>query len=129
MAAFGYHTRNIKTVCNADVRSYGEAEEFLGGSDARQIGENVKIVRLSPDSIAVRFYYTDIVTYFADGTFIADNGGKNTPSTSSRATQFGPRGWTFWHSRKKLVAYGPGASAQYQMGVDHRYRADTGDEV
>lgn len=96
----------LKTKGNAEVHSYQDAAAFLGGSSQRTIASNVTIVRRSPSSIAVRLYQTNIITYHADGTFEADNGGYATPTTSTRCNQFGPRGYYFCHGKYKLLANG-----------------------
>jgi hypothetical protein len=93
----------IKTVEDAEIHSYFDCESFLQGSMERQIASNVMIVRCSDTAIAVRLYNTDIITYFADGTFTAQNGGFNTPTTSSRANQFGPMNVHFSHTKKVLT--------------------------
>lgn len=90
----------------ADVRSFAEAAAFLGDEQAKIIASHVLVHRVSPDAIAIRLYDTDIVTYYADGTFEADNGGWNTPTTTSRLNQFGPHGWFFGHGKKKLFGRG-----------------------
>lgn len=92
----------LKTVGNAEVHSYEDAECFLGGLSFRKIASNVMIFRNSPTTISVKLYQTDIVTYHKDGTFTAQNGGFNTPTTSARAQQFGPRNTYFYHHKKIL---------------------------
>lgn len=91
----------------AEVKSYEDAATFLGNDREKKLASNTVVHRVAPDAIAVRLYETDIITYYADGTFTADNGGFNTPTTSTRCTQFGPRGWFFYHHKKKLGGRGP----------------------
>ena len=100
----------------AEIHSYEDAAAFLGDEVEREIGSNVRIVRTDlkgrrrqDASISVRLYATDIITYYPGGTFNADNGGYFTPTTSSRATQFGPEGWYFGHHECRLFGrYGSG---------------------
>lgn len=53
--------------------------------------------------IAVILYDTAIIHYREHGHWTADNGGFNTPTTSRRAMQFGPRGVHFSHVNKVLT--------------------------
>jgi hypothetical protein len=75
---------------------------------------NVYISEFTPDGMSTRWgqyppsyeiilYRTPIVRYYPDGTFSVDNGGFNTPTTSSRVSQFTPDWFTGQHERKKLV--------------------------
>lgn len=95
----------------AIVRSFAEAEAFLadpehdGPHSERPLASNVRVVQRSYDAIAIRLYNTDIITYYRDGTFSFDNGGFNTPTTSTRCNQFGPRGWFFYHHKQLLRAW------------------------
>lgn len=90
-----------------EIHSYRDCVKFLGDQDERKIGANVVVVRRG-EAVAVRLYDTDIVTYYPDGTFEADNGGFRTPTTSNRLNQFGPRGWNFSHEKKQLIAWRTG---------------------
>lgn len=101
-----------------EVRSFDEAKAYLGGKDERTLASNVTVVRRSRTAIAIRLYQTDIITYHKDGTFEADNGGWNTPTTANRCSQFGPRGWRFYHHKKKLHGNGR------LMAKGLRYNAD-----
>jgi hypothetical protein len=53
--------------------------------------------------MAIVLYDTEIVRYYPDGTFSVDNGGFNTPTTSSRITQFTPDGFHAWHKDKQII--------------------------
>lgn len=105
----------------ADIHSYDDAEAFLDGQQQKQLASNVIVRRLSPTSIAIRLYNTDILVYHSDGTFEADNGGYNTPTTSGRCNQFGPRNYHFSHAKKKLVAWN-GEYHATGKGVRLRYK-------
>lgn len=85
--------------------------ERFGIKDLR-IGSNVYLRPLQQDHLsgipaayAIVLYSTEIVRYYADGTFSVCNGGYNTPTTSSRISQFTPPGFYVWHDRKKLVMF------------------------
>jgi len=92
------------TRTNGEVHSYEDCAKFLGDRDERIIGANVRVVRRE-DGFAVRLYNTDIIIYYPDETFEADNGGFRTPTTTNRLNQFGPRGWNFAHEKKQLTAW------------------------
>jgi hypothetical protein len=131
----------IKT--KATIRSYADCEAFLDNLDERQLGSNVVVRKIQPhfrgqgphryeggkkcvycgerktldrSSFAVRLYGTDIIIYHCDGTFEFDNGGFNTPTTSTRCNQFGPTGWWFSHHKKKLHAYRSGGGPTLVQG-------------
>jgi hypothetical protein len=55
------------------------------------------------DYFAIVLYNTEIVRYYQDGTFSVDNGGFNTPTTSTRVTQFTPSGYSAWHHKRKMM--------------------------
>lgn len=81
------------------------------------------------DYMAIILFDTEIVRYYQDGTFSVDNGGYNTPTTSTRVNQFTPRDCVFWHHERKLVTYAgedsPIAYTQYEhkfMFCDHSVR-------
>jgi hypothetical protein len=92
------------TRTKGEIHSYQDAEDFLGDEDERNIGANMVIVR-RVDGIAVKLYDTDIIIYYPDETFKADNGGFRTPTTVNRLNQFGPKGWNFAHEKKRLTAW------------------------
>ncbi len=97
----------------AEIHSFNDCLVFMDNGRAveKDLGSNVT-VRLDardhggrPEAYAVVLYLTPIVIYHADGTWEADNGGYNTPTTSTRLNQFGPRGFHFSHERQKLWAF------------------------
>ena len=108
--------RFIKTVDNAEVSSYEQAEKFLGAAWERRIASNVSIVRLDVNRTGVKLYDTIIICYHRKvpgkpWVFWADNGGFWTRTTATRCCQFGPKGYHFYHYKKKLLANG------HQCGV------------
>lgn len=106
----------------AEIHSFQEAEEFLNGKARRELASNVVVrvicgTRSNPRSIAVQLYDTKIIIYHHDGTWQADNGGFNTPTTSARCSQFSPRDYFFYHHKGKLLAYRNGKSYPTGRGV------------
>jgi hypothetical protein len=55
------------------------------------------------DYFGIVLYNTEIVRFYQDETFSVDNGGFNTPTTSTRVTQFTPMGYSAWHSKGKMM--------------------------
>lgn len=96
----------------AEIHSFEDCREFLDGRECAYLGSNV-IVREHcaeygrTSYYAVVLYRTEIVRYYPDGSFSVDNDGHNTPTTSSRVTQFTPNGWYVWHEEKQLAMHGP----------------------
>ena len=100
----------IKTKDDVEIHSYEDCAAFLGAAKEKVIASNVKIVRLDAKTCGVKLYKTVIITYCSDGTWTASNGGYNTPTTSTRCSQFGPVGVRFAHADKQLIAFGNGVS-------------------
>ena len=74
----------------ADIQCYEQAETFLANRDARKVAANTDIVRRDSETIAVRLYATDIVTFHSDGRVTFDTGGYDTTTTRQRMNQFSP---------------------------------------
>lgn len=75
------------------IRSFSAAEEYLSGGkskDNRPLENNTRLIRLSPDEIAVRLHDTDVVTYHRNGNIILNSGGWRTPTTKNRITAYSP---------------------------------------
>lgn len=102
---------DIKTVDDAEISSYADADAFLGTMVTRHLASNVHLRRVG-GGIEVVLYATPVVVYYPDETFAVSNGGFNTPTTSRRVTQFTPDGYTFHHENKKLVLGVPGESTE-----------------
>jgi len=96
---------NNPVKAKAEVNSFEQAEAFLDGEFKRKLASNVVVHQVVDGGIAVCLYATDIITYYPDGTFIADNGGFSTPTTSTRCNQFGPKGWRFFHEKGSLMGW------------------------
>jgi hypothetical protein len=99
---------NMRIKVKAPTHTYEQCEAFLTGDREKTVASNVKVVRLTEDSIAIRLYRTDIITYYRDGTFSWTNGGYYTPTTSARANQFGPEG--VWFGNHNLMLYANGTA-------------------
>jgi len=115
--------------CFADALAFVQKQQTWG-ENLLPLASNVVVYvvkrrRGKPVSIAVRLYDTDIITYHANGTWEADNGGFFTPTTSTRCNQFGPYGFHFSHVNKKLVAWNPSAGGYLETGPGKRYLCGT----
>ncbi len=109
-------TSFIKT--KAPIKSFTDAFNFLSGEKEKKVASNVVVHKLkNSKSIAIKLYGTDIIIYHSNGTFEADNGGFNTPTTSTRCNQFGPKDWTFFHHKKKLRGYFDGRDYKTGLGT------------
>lgn len=99
------------------VRSYNDCRLLIAsqppapdGSErtAKYLTRDVAVVRSMNSAIGPRpiysimFRHTPVLIYYADGTFSADNGGFNTPSTTNTMNRYGPPGWHFFHRKRKL---------------------------
>lgn len=104
--------QNIKTIGDAKVRTYEEADAFLDGANMAQLASNVRLFR-HEDYISLVLYNTEVVRYYPDETFSVDNGGFNTPTTRQRITQFTPDSYIFWHEKKQLT--GPGGVCTHSV--------------
>lgn len=114
----------------AEIHSYQDCRAFLSAEGERNLASNVKVRHWSgvngEDRCEVVLYTTVILIYYKDGTFSADNGGHNTPTTSARCNQFGPRRYLFSHKKKKLVAYDTRGGHKHPTGHDRRYPVEGG---
>lgn len=55
--------------------------------------------------IVIRFYYTDIIIYHADGSFTLNTGGWHTQTTVARLNTYNPAGLCFGVSKRVLYVY------------------------
>jgi hypothetical protein len=79
----------------ATVRTYQEAETYLGKKNSRKLnyGKRQQAVERRPDGVlAVRMYETDVVTYFPDGRVQLSSGGWKTVTTKERINNHIPTG-------------------------------------
>jgi hypothetical protein len=111
----GIAARYIKVRGDRQINDFDDALAFHGcyGDNAR-VGARTDTVHLRvtewaksglPSAITIRIYNTDIVTYYDDGTALINHGGRVTPTTVNRISQFGPIGWYFASQNRKLTAY------------------------
>jgi len=112
----GIAALGVATVDGAQFKSYEDCQKFWGDEGwfgTSQIAPNVKLIRRVAGEYAIRFYDTDIVYYWADGTFMATLGPVNpetgrqpgsTPTTIKRLAQFTP--YRYSRSKWKLAGYG-----------------------
>lgn len=97
----GISANNRQIKARGEIHSFEDAERFLAGDQVRTVASHVMVRKVDQDRIDIVLYDTAIITYYRDGSWTADNGGFNTPTTSARATQFGP-GVYFYHDNKVL---------------------------
>ena len=72
------------------LRSYAEAEAFLGGKQSRKVAHNTW-VELRTAGITIRFHVTDIVLYLeSTGSVVLSSGGWRTTTTKRRLNCFSP---------------------------------------
>lgn len=104
---------NSEVKAKATIKSWRDADEFLGSAESsKQLASNVSVERDLEDNLHVVLYATRIVTYYPDETFSVRNGGFNTPTTSSRVSQFTPDGYVFYHKGRKLTVNNESKTAE-----------------
>lgn len=75
------------------IKTYQHVENYLeSGRDIslRRIEDNTYAVRGNSGQIAVRYYSTDIVTFWQDGRIILNSGGFRTATTKRRICEYSP---------------------------------------
>lgn len=70
--------------------TYSDAVSTLGEKVRVKIDHNTFLIRLDPQTFAVRLHATDIVKIHDDGTFTLANGGWQTVTTKDRINKFSP---------------------------------------
>jgi len=74
-----------------DINTYETASNFLGSKEDRPLpGRSTRLHRLSDSSIAVRYHWTNVVTYHDDGSIELDSGGHHTSTTKARINKYSP---------------------------------------
>lgn len=74
----------------------------------RKVGRRTHLRRdaeVQDEPIYLRFWETDIITYFPDGRFVIDHGGHPTMTTKDRIRRFAPGGCTLWNDSRLRVLY------------------------
>jgi hypothetical protein len=72
--------------------NFNQAYTFLGKRAARNVKgkQSTKVVRLDPDTIALRYHGTSVVTWHADGRITLRSNGWHTVTTKRRINQGAP---------------------------------------
>jgi hypothetical protein len=72
--------------------NYASLSERLTGRNAvsRKLANNTKLVRIDPETIAVRLHETNVVKYHSDGRIVFDSGGYRTVTTKARMGEYSP---------------------------------------
>ena len=78
-----------------EIRTYKQAAALLAkrqkqGKVYAKLGNNVYLESSSPSAIAVRYYATDIVTFYPDGKIELRCGGWYTVTTKQNISTFSP---------------------------------------
>jgi hypothetical protein len=66
------------------INGFPEAEEALGGKDAKTLCNNTTLVRLDPDTIGVCLHSTHIVKYHRSNRITLDSGCWRSKTTKQR---------------------------------------------
>lgn len=93
-----YLTTNPKRK-HQKMNTYETLNAKLSGRNAsgRKIGNNTYAERRG-DAIAIRLHSTDILTFNADGTIVANSGGWKTVTTKARLNEYLPSGYSISQS-------------------------------
>lgn len=77
-----------------EIKTYKQAAEFLQAgrnkNDRPLEASSTRLIRIDDDTIAVRYHYTDVVTYHRDGSYTFNRGGYHTDTTWRRIEQYSP---------------------------------------
>lgn len=81
-------------IFKASIKSYKDAEAFLGGKDERKIGHNTWVRRGNDINgvglIEVVYHKTPVVGYLSHGSIVLNTGGWLTVTTKDRINQLSP---------------------------------------
>lgn len=90
---------------NRTIRTYDQANEYLGLKPRRPISHNTDIVRRDDGAIQVKYHGSPVVTYLPAGeaqggpVTLLDSCGWRTPTTKERINAFCPAGFHVWQER------------------------------
>ena len=60
------------------IRSFADCERVIitarNPNKGKPLGKNARLIPLAKGDYALRYYYTNVVTWHRDGTFTLDNG-------------------------------------------------------
>lgn len=99
---------------DGEVQSYYKAQSILKGRDERKIANNTRLIKQSEDSISIRHWSTDIITFYQDGRILIDTNGYHTVTTIARLNAYLPR-YRIGSDRGSMVIY------DSETGVDYEY--------
>lgn len=85
---------------NASIHSFQEAAAALGKKEARTIGNNTTLSRLSDSEIALELHGSAIVRFHDNGTVGLSSCGWPTVTTKDRISQCLPVGWQLMQEHK-----------------------------
>ena len=70
--------------------TFEQCEKMTKKNGQKKIGCNTLLWRVSEDTFAVRYHWTEIVKIHRDGRWTVNNGGYITPTTKKRINQYSP---------------------------------------
>lgn len=80
------------------VHDYASAAAYLGRKGSRPLpGRSTRLVYVSADEIAVRYHWSNVVRYFADGAIQLFANGYYTVTTKARLNAYTPA--SVWSNR------------------------------
>jgi len=86
-----------------NIRSYTDADEYLGGKKSRPIGNNTTLNRLDDNHIAVRHFNTNIVIFDSSEILTINTDGYHTNTTFARINALLPPNTSI--GRRKGITY------------------------
>lgn len=87
------------------VRSWQQADAFLGAKNERPAGNNTRLERRDDGAISVKYHGHAVVVYFPPGASgpdpvtVLNSCGWRTTTTKERLNEFGPAGFRVWQQR------------------------------
>jgi len=101
-----------------EIRSYQQANEYLGTKDSRPLRYKTRVERRSPTSIAIQHHNTDIITYHwggyeKEGTVVIDTQGWRTSTTKERLNAHLPGSYGVWQKDSIWRIWDGGMGKQY----------------
>ena len=81
--------RNYRPGDRSQVMDYESASDYLGDKEERPLsGVHTRLHRIDKRTIAVRYHWTDVVTYNKGRRTRINNGGWFTPTTKNRINEY-----------------------------------------
>ena len=72
------------------MSTFFQFQRLTNGRDSRVIGNNTRAVKVADDCYAIRLHDTNVVTAYADGRIVLDNGGWYSATTKNRMHEYLP---------------------------------------